>query len=77
MHEDGLEKIRTNDRELFGFPLNFSFTSMESIINGVKSTQIWYTNDVTAKFAVGVRAFPYSEKIISVWVYVACECMRK
>uniref|UniRef100_A0A7S3GGL9 C2 domain-containing protein n=1 Tax=Palpitomonas bilix TaxID=652834 RepID=A0A7S3GGL9_9EUKA len=54
-----------------GFPLHFTFTDIESIVNTVEATEVFKEEDRSSKLALAVFAQSYPNKIVSVWVFVA------
>ena len=58
-------------RDLFGMPLNMSFTDIGEIVQRVKATGTHETKNPDAQFALAVSIFPYSNNVLSVWVYFA------
>eukprot|EP01029_Cantina_marsupialis_P017745 TRINITY_DN39_c0_g3_i3.p1 TRINITY_DN39_c0_g3~~TRINITY_DN39_c0_g3_i3.p1 ORF type:complete len:592 (+),score=185.44 TRINITY_DN39_c0_g3_i3:482-2257(+) len=64
--------LRTLDNyEVFGFPLNQTFTEVSAIVDQVKNTEIHLNNNPQIQFAVSVLVVPYPNNVLSVWVYVA------
>lgn len=78
--EHHLELIRIQDRvanvlgdvkNVYGFPINLGFVSVESVWEEVKNTDIHNIPDESIEFVLAVRVFEYSSFVCSVWVYVA------
>lgn len=72
--------LRTNSRAmrwhcagrgLFGMPLNMPFTEIGDVIQRVKATGTHETKNPDAQFALAVSIFPYTNNVLSVWVYFA------
>lgn len=57
--------------QMFGFPLNLTFTDMDSIVQLVKNTQIHNNEHEHVQFALAVYVKKYVNSICSVWIYVA------
>jgi len=57
--------------QVFGFPVNLSFTEMDAILRAVRNTDIHNTTVENTTFALGVLVLPYTNKILSVWIYLA------
>ena len=57
--------------KIYGFPLNTTFTDVQSVIKMVKSCDFHENPLNGVKFAISVRCIGYPNDIISVWVYVA------
>jgi len=75
---DELEKIKneivselTGGREIYGFPLNMTYTDMNKIWEEVKNTDIHNILDNDVEFVLAVGVYPYDHYVLSVWVYVA------
>ena len=52
-------------------PMNFPFTDISDIIQRIKSTGTHETKNPEAQFALAVSIFPYTNNVLSVWVYFA------
>lgn len=61
---------------LIGFPLNFTFTDIKSVLDEVKNTLIYEIEDKDSAFAVGVYVHPYVNNVFSVWVYLTALISR-
>uniref|UniRef100_A0A336K7A0 CSON004015 protein n=1 Tax=Culicoides sonorensis TaxID=179676 RepID=A0A336K7A0_CULSO len=53
-----------------GFPLNFKYTNLSSIVHHLKCTGI-HLNSENAEFALAVHVKDYPNNIISVWIFLA------
>lgn len=69
-HLEALRETMANN-DVFGFPLNMTFTEMDAILRTVKNTDIHNTTLDNTTFALGVLVVPYTSKIFSVWIYLA------
>lgn len=58
-------------RELVGFPLQTGFSCVDDIVGMVKATSIHECKHPEAQFALAVLCVPYSNNVLSVWIYVA------
>lgn len=54
-----------------GFPLNLAYTDIPSVISLVKSTFLYNNENENVEFALAVSAYAYSEKVVSVWLWIA------
>ena len=57
-------------RKLYGFPINTSFTDVDSIMSRVKGTSIHESNHPDVQFIASVRVIPYVNNILSVWIFL-------
>lgn len=57
-------------RRVSGFPLNFTFSDLPSVVEAVRATEAHTVDDERAEFAIAARAFAYPCAVVSVWVYV-------
>lgn len=55
---------------LIGFPLNFTFTDMKSILEEIHNTMIHELQEEKIEFALGVYVHPYVNNVFSVWIYL-------
>jgi coiled-coil and C2 domain-containing protein 2A len=58
------------DNEIFGFPLHFSFTNIEEIIDRIYMIAIHEAKHPQVEFAFAVKVFPYASNLNSVWVFL-------
>lgn len=61
----------TGNREIYGFPLNMPFVSVEQIWEEVSNTEIHNILNDDIEFVLSVCIFPYPNYVMSVWVYIA------
>ena len=59
-------------REVFGFPLNKSYTKKERMWEEVRNTDIHNVPDEEAEFALACAVFNYPCTVYSVWIYICC-----
>jgi hypothetical protein len=52
-------------------PINLPFTEIGDIVQRVKATGTHETKNPDAQFALAVAIFPYTNNVLSVWVYFA------
>jgi len=52
-------------------PINFPFTEIGDIVHRIKATGTHETSNPDAQFALAVAIFPYTNNVLSVWVYFA------
>lgn len=71
------ENLRCLFFEISGFPLNFSYTTTEDIIEAVRATNVWKNFHPDVEFALAVHIHPYPNGILSVWVYIASLIKRR
>jgi hypothetical protein len=66
------DKMKTilRTRALKGYPINFSFTDVEDILEKIKILCIHESNHPEVQFVMGVRAFPAYNNIVSLWVFI-------
>lgn len=57
--------------QIFGFPLNMTFTEVDAVLRAVKNTDIHNMIAENVQYALAVLVVPYSNNVCSVWVYVA------
>jgi len=72
-HQAHLMKLEqtTKGRDMYGLPLNFSFTDVGEIVSKIKATEVHGCMHPDVEFALAVRVFPYASNVLSVWVYFA------
>lgn len=70
-HNDKLGMILAT-YEMNGFPMNFSFTDFEPIIQELYNTDIHNNAEPGVTFALDVFVEKFPNNVLSVWVYVAC-----
>ena len=58
-------------KRVWGFPLNFTFVSLEQVWREVMGTKIHAINRHDVEFALAVYVDSYPANILSVWVYLA------
>ena len=61
----------TLNRDIYGFPLNMPFVSVEQIWEEVRNTEIHNILSEDIEFVLSVGIFPYPNYVLSVWVYIA------
>ncbi|GBG28149.1 Coiled-coil and C2 domain-containing protein 2A [Hondaea fermentalgiana] len=69
-HLEGLRETMSNN-SIFGFPLNMTFTEMDAILRAVRNSDIHNTTLDNTTFALAVLVVPYTNKVFSVWIYLA------
>lgn len=67
-HLQHLSRLFTNYK-VTGFPLNFRYTNLSTIVQHVKCTGI-YLNTENSEFALAVNIKEYACNILSVWVFL-------
>ena len=70
LQEKTLGKIQQTYK-IFGFPINCTYTDLETIAMNVKITDIFECSQKGVQFAIATHVYPYVNNILSVWVYVA------
>jgi coiled-coil and C2 domain-containing protein 2A len=77
-HNLKIQEVQSTDLEpilqtyrVSGFTLNMPYTTVDSIINAVKATQIHAIPNEDIEFGLGVHIHSYPNTILSVWVYLA------
>lgn len=60
----------TRTRAIRGFPLNIPFCDIASVVEQVKGTAIHEAGHRDAQFGMAVKAFPYTNKVVSLWVFI-------
>jgi hypothetical protein len=58
------------EKQVFGFPLHFSFTSIDEIIDRIHLTAVHDAKHPQVEFALAVKVFPYVSSLNSVWVFL-------
>ena len=58
------------DKNIFGFPLHFSFSNVKEILERVEMTGIHQSKHPDVEFATAVKIFPYECGVLSVWVFL-------
>lgn len=77
------EKIRkaTEDdahgKRAWGFPINVTFITLDLLWEEVKNTKLHAIMDRNAEFSLSVWVKPYSNNVLSVWLYVAAFTKQK
>lgn len=61
----------TAGRDIYGFPLNMPFVSVEQIWEEVSNTEIHNILSDDIEFVLSVCIFPYPNYVMSVWIYIA------
>jgi len=59
-------------RYVYGIPINQPYTDFEHLWQAIIESRILELGDDHAEYAVKVRAFPYANRVLSVWVFIAC-----
>ncbi|GMH56876.1 hypothetical protein TrST_g14083 [Triparma strigata] len=72
-HNEHLSRleIATRGRDMYGLPLNMSYTDSTEVVAKVKATGVHLCKHPDVDFALAVRVFPYHSNVLSVWVYFA------
>ena len=55
--------------EIYGFPMNISFTTLNSLWEDVRSTDIHMVADEESELSLSVNVTAYPSKIFSVWIF--------
>lgn len=55
----------------WGFPLNFTFTSLDDLWLRVKATKMHSVNRQEIEFSLAVYIEAYPANVLSVWIYLA------
>lgn len=77
------EKIRkaTEDdahgKRAWGFPINVTFITLDLLWEEVKNTKLHAIMDRNAEFSLSVWVKPYSNNVLSVWLYLAAFTKQK
>jgi hypothetical protein len=58
-------------REVYGFPINMSFTTLKQIWDEVKLTDIHIIADENSELSLCVYVNGYPSKVYSVWIFFA------
>jgi len=58
-------------KEIYGFPLNFSYIDNERAWDEIKATGIGNITNDELEYLCIVKCFPYPHYIISCWVFIA------
>ena len=61
----------TGGKEVYGFPLNMPYISLEKIWEEVKNTDIHNIIDNDVEYVLCVGVCPYPHYVLSIWVYIA------
>jgi coiled-coil and C2 domain-containing protein 2A len=64
-----LQKLQ-NHYKMRGFPLNFTFTEIDTIINTIENTHVYASSDENVEFGMAVYCKGYPS-VTSVWVFIA------
>ena len=59
------------NRRVWGFPINCTFTSLENLWKKVQTTRMHAVNRQDVEFALAVYIEGQPANILSVWVYLA------
>lgn len=62
---------KTQGKEIYGFPLNVPFISIDQVWDEVRSTEIHNILHEDIQYVLSVAIVPYPNYVLSVWVYVA------
>ncbi|CAK70738.1 unnamed protein product (macronuclear) [Paramecium tetraurelia] len=65
------EKHVRGSKEMYGFPLNFSFVDYERAWDEIKATGIADIMSDDIEFLCITRCFPYPHYVLSTWVFIA------
>ena len=76
MHAVTLREVMSSS-DMYGHPLNMTFTEIDDVIQRVKNTDIHLMQRNNIQFAIAVGVFPYVCGVNSVWVYVAAISSRR
>lgn len=63
--------------QMCGFTQNFTFTSIEDIVEAVKATGIHTNESPEVEFALAVYIHPFVCGVLSVWIYVMSLIVRR
>jgi hypothetical protein len=69
--QDRVASVVGDVKNVYGFPLNIGFDSVDSVWEEVKNTDIHNIPDESIEFVLAVRVFEYPSFVCSVWVYIA------
>ena len=69
MTQDRLSSVLRN-RELNGYPINIPFTDMDEVVEVVKAMSIHESNHPEVQFVFAVKAVPYVNGLISLWLFL-------
>eukprot|EP00741_Cyanophora_paradoxa_P005183 tig00000852_g5023.t1 len=69
-HADDLSQV-LKTYSIFGFPINVSYTDLESVGRAVENTRIHDSDDRSLEFALAVHVHPYPCRVFSIWIYLA------
>lgn len=72
----GNQKCNVQDKyvrgkEMYGFPLNFTFTDYDRAWDDLKATGIVDIMSDDIEFLCIIKCFPYPHYILSTWVFIA------
>lgn len=59
------------NKRVWGFPINCTFTSLDNLWKHVELTKVHTVNRHDVEFAISVLIEPYPANVLSVWVYLA------
>lgn len=62
---------KISGKEIYGFPLNVPFISIDQVWDEVKTTEIHNILHEDIQYVLSVAIVPYPNYVMSVWVYVA------
>ena len=63
--------------QICGFPLHFSYTDQEQLLEALKATGVHLNQEPAVEFALAVHVKPYPNTVMSVWIYVASMARRR
>lgn len=58
-------------RQVYGFPINISFTTLKQVWDEVKLTDIHLNSDEDSELSLSVFVNGYPAKIFSAWIFFA------
>jgi len=70
-HHDRELKNFIETYHIIGFPMNSTFTDMETLLVKVRQTNLWMSDSPKIEFALSAYVYSYPNNICSVWVYMA------
>ena len=70
VYSNGRLKGILDTKNVHGIPVNLPFSDMRTVLEEVKATGVYFSNDSQARFAVAARVFPLPCNVYSVWVYI-------
>jgi hypothetical protein len=67
---DKLKNEVPTEKNLFGFTLNATFTTLPEVLEKIADTQIHLDENEDIEFVLAVRCFEYTCHLVSVWVFI-------